>query len=90
MTAHPAIDSASPQVPSAPPARMEPKDKLLFGKREAAAMLSISVRTLDRLLASGHIRHRRVGKKVLISRIEIEKFAKGGDVETQADSAEKR
>jgi excisionase family DNA binding protein len=83
MTEHPAIDSASSQVTSAPPARMEPKDKLLFGKREAAALLSIGVRTLDRLIASGRIRHKRVGKKILISRIEIEKFAKGGDVETK-------
>jgi excisionase family DNA binding protein len=60
-----------------------PSEKLMFGKREAAALLSIGVRTLDRLLAAGRIRHKRVGKKILISRIEIEKFAKGGDVETK-------
>jgi excisionase family DNA binding protein len=66
---------------------MEPKDKLLFGKREAAAMLSIGVRTLDRLLAAGRIRHKRIGKKVLINRAEIEKFARGGDVETRPNDA---
>lgn len=62
--------------------KIELKDKLLFGKREAAALLSIGMRTLDRLLAADRIRHKRVGKKILISRAEIEKFAKGGDVET--------
>ena len=71
-----------PQTPA-----MEPKHKLLFGKKEAAAMLSIGVRTLDRLLAAGRIRHKRIGKKILISRTEIEKFARGGDVETRPNEA---
>lgn len=73
------------QVPERTPEThvIPPSEKLMFGKRDAAALLSIGVRTLDRLIASGRIRHKRVGKKILISRTEIEKFAKGGDVETK-------
>lgn len=73
--------------PRPQPPKLDPRDKLLFGKREAAAMLSIGVRTLDRLLAAGRIRHKRIGKKILISSVELEKFARTGDVPTRPAEA---
>ena len=45
--------------------------KLLFSKREAAAALSISVVTLEQHIAAKHIKARRIGGRVLISRQEL-------------------
>jgi excisionase family DNA binding protein len=52
------------------------EQKLLFSKRDAAEMLSVSARTLDYLIAMHELEVRRVGRKVLVSRSEIERFAK--------------
>jgi excisionase family DNA binding protein len=41
---------------------------------EAADVLRISLRTFDKFLASGQIVPRRIGKRVLIPRDEIERF----------------
>ena len=49
--------------------------KLLLSKRDAAALLSISVRTLEYLLARKELPARRVGRRVLIPSAAIEKFA---------------
>jgi excisionase family DNA binding protein len=52
---------------------MEP---ILFSRKQAASLLSISLRGLDYLLSQGKLRARRVGKRVLIPRQEIERFAR--------------
>ena len=52
---------------------MEP---ILFSRKQAASLLSISLRGLDYLIARGKLHVRRVGKRVLISRQEIERFAR--------------
>jgi excisionase family DNA binding protein len=51
-------------------------EKLLFTRAEAAALLSISLRTLDHLHARKEIRVRRVGRKILIPRAELERFTR--------------
>lgn len=51
-------------------------EKLLYDRREAAAALSISTRTLDYFLANGRLKARRVGRKVLIPRAELLRFAR--------------
>ncbi|MGA2609605.1 MAG: helix-turn-helix domain-containing protein [Terriglobia bacterium] len=51
-------------------------EKLLFTRAEAAAMLSISLRTLDNLQARKEISVRRIGRKVLIPATELERFAR--------------
>ena len=48
--------------------------QLLLDKRSAAAS-SISLRTVDYLIADGKLRLRRVGRRVLIHRAEIARFA---------------
>jgi excisionase family DNA binding protein len=48
---------------------------LLLGKSEAAPFLGISVRTLDALIARGEIEVKRIGRRVLIPRAELERFA---------------
>ena len=56
------------------PATSEPK--ILLTRHEAAAVLSISVRTLDTLLSRRELATRRVGRRRLIPRAELERFAK--------------
>jgi len=52
-------------------------EPILFSRKEAASLLAISLRGLDYLISQGRIRTRRIGKRVLISRQEIERFARG-------------
>jgi excisionase family DNA binding protein len=50
--------------------------QLLFTKREAAAMLGLSVRSVDYLLAGRELEYRKIGRKVLIPKAAILGFAK--------------
>lgn len=50
--------------------------KLMYGKAEAAKMLSICVRTLDNLIANKELTARRVGKRVLIPHQALIQFSK--------------
>ena len=51
-------------------------DPILVNKKEAAALLSISCRLLDDLIAKKQLVVRRFGRRVLISRRELDKFAR--------------
>lgn len=51
--------------------------ELVVTREEAAEALRLSLRTVDKLLAAGQILARRVGRRVLIPRTEIERFARG-------------
>ena len=55
---------------------MHTQSKLLYTKREAAHLLSLSVRSIDYLITNREIASRRVGKRVLIHGDVIEQFAK--------------
>jgi excisionase family DNA binding protein len=50
--------------------------KLQYSRGEAAEMLSISPRTLDRLIAEKQLPVRRIGRRVLITRDALEKFTR--------------
>lgn len=56
-------------------------EQLLIGKREAADGLAISVRALERLIANDEINVRRIGRRVLVSRAELERYAEGREAE---------
>lgn len=49
--------------------------QLLFDKKGAAEMLSLSVRTIDYMLTNGELESKRVGRKVLIPKSALAKFA---------------
>jgi excisionase family DNA binding protein len=49
---------------------------LLHTKIEAAAMLSLSLRTIDNLIAMKELPVRRIGRRVLIPRAVLLSFAK--------------
>ena len=50
--------------------------KLLYTRNEAAELLSISVESLDLIILHGDIRVRHVGRRRLVHREELERFAK--------------
>ena len=54
---------------------MSATDAILVDKKSAAALLSISPRTLEYLISRKEIRVRRIGRRCLISRREVERFA---------------
>ena len=51
------------------------KDRILYTREEAIEQLSISMSTLQVLIARGEIQVRRLGKRVLIPRSELERLA---------------
>lgn len=51
-------------------------DPVLLGRKQAASLLSISLRSLDYLVERGDIKTRRIGKRVLIHYEEIKRFAR--------------
>ena len=50
-------------------------ERLLYTRVMAAEMLSISVRSLDHLIAHKRLNARRVGHRVLVPRAELLRFA---------------
>jgi len=52
-------------------------ERLLYDRKTAARMLSISVRSVAYLLSRGQIRFRRIGSKTLIPHAELVRFARG-------------
>ena len=50
--------------------------RLLYDRKSAAGQLSISVRSLDYLIAQGRFNTRRIGKKVLIPHADLVRFAR--------------
>jgi excisionase family DNA binding protein len=50
--------------------------KLQYSREEAAALIGVSLRTLDRLVAEKEIVVRRIGRRVLISRDVLTQFIK--------------
>jgi excisionase family DNA binding protein len=54
---------------------MNPK-RILLSKAQAAEVLSVSLRTIDNLIASKQLPVARIGKRVLLSRKALERFAR--------------
>ena len=51
-------------------------EKLLFSRREAAELLSVSLRQIDILLADGRLETQRIGRRRLISKEALDEFAR--------------
>jgi hypothetical protein len=50
-------------------------DKLLYGREEAAGLLSLSLRAIDYLISKGEIKTRKVGGRTLITIGALREFA---------------
>jgi excisionase family DNA binding protein len=51
-----------------------PFPKLAYSKNEAAQMLSVSLRTIDNLIAQKEITVRRIGRRVIVPATSITAF----------------
>jgi excisionase family DNA binding protein len=58
------------------PNRIPATDRLLFGRRECASMLGVSERTLTYAIAYNKLNVVRIGRRTLIHRDELLRFAK--------------
>jgi len=61
--------------------------KLLISKKEAALSLSVSLRFLEGLIGRKELRARRLGRRVLIERRELERFARRDHLLTAEQSS---
>ena len=61
-------------------------EKILLSKKEAAHLLSVSPRTIDYLINRGELRPRRIGRRVLLPRRQLEIFARR-DHKTRSDAS---
>ena len=52
-------------------------ERLLYDRKEAARQLSISVRSLDYIIAARAVVTRRIGRKVLVTHASLIQYAKG-------------
>jgi excisionase family DNA binding protein len=50
-------------------------DRILYSRKEAAQQLSISISTLEQLIAQGELQVRRLGKRILVPRTELERLS---------------
>ena len=67
-------DGSRPIKKSPARAGLNVDEKLLIGRQEAAAVLSISQRALDYHVANKQLQVRRIGSRVLIPRSELLRF----------------
>jgi excisionase family DNA binding protein len=51
-------------------------EKFLYSREDAAAALSISIRSVDYLISEGKLTTRRIGRKTLIPAGDIKRFAR--------------
>jgi excisionase family DNA binding protein len=65
-------------------------DQILLSRREAAKALGISIRTLDTIISSKELAVRRIGRRRLIARVALERFARGDHQTRLADEPAKR
>ncbi len=59
---------------------------ILVTKQEAARLLSVSTRTVDNLIRVKQLPARRIGRRTLLSRADLEKFGRRAFVPTRAES----
>ena len=72
-------NQATPSVPTKAPSALEPR--MLYDRKTAALKLSISVRSLDYLIAGKQLATRRIGKKVLVPHGELVRYSRADHFE---------
>ena len=68
------LDSVLPHTPAAKANHLQLK--LQHSRVEAADLLGVSLRTLDRLVADKQLSVRRIGRRVFITRDALSRFTK--------------
>jgi hypothetical protein len=67
--------SSGNRLGAKPEANVAPVERLLYGRKEAALALSISLREVDYALAFGEFETRRDGRRVLITASSLRRWA---------------
>lgn len=49
--------------------------KILYSRKEASWAIGLSLRSLDALVASGQIKTRKMGRRIMVPAAALEKFA---------------
>jgi hypothetical protein len=62
------------------------ESRLLYDRKEAARQLSISVRSLDYIIAAKVLDTRRIGRKVLVTRGSLMRYASGNHFDAIKES----
>jgi excisionase family DNA binding protein len=62
-------------------------EKLNYSKQETAFLTGLSVHTISRDLRLGRINARKYGRRVLISREEVERISRGLDAQPEEKPA---
>jgi excisionase family DNA binding protein len=62
------------------------ESRLLYDRKEAARQLSISVRSLDYLIAAKQLDTRRIGRKVLVTRASLVRYASANHFDAVKDT----
>ncbi len=65
-------------------------EAILLSRKEAARVLSVGRGKLDQLVSDGTIRTRRIGRRVLVPREELERFARGEQSPQASEARERR
>lgn len=53
-------------------------DQLLLSRHDAAVALGVSIRMVDYLISRGELRSRSIGRRKMVARVELERFATHG------------
>jgi excisionase family DNA binding protein len=61
---------------------------ILVSKKSAAALLSISIRTLENLIAAGELSAKRIGSRVVIHSRALQEFARRDHATAKKSSRE--
>jgi excisionase family DNA binding protein len=62
---------------------------LAYRRRDAAAVLTVSVKSLDRKIARGELPVIRIGRRVLIPKAAVEALVAGAQVENRGNGETK-
>lgn len=61
--------------------------RLLYDRKTAARLLSISVRSLDYIIAAKGLDTRRIGRKVLVTHASLVRYASGNHYRVQTEAS---
>lgn len=70
------LKPAAPPGAGRQPRTLNNSDVLLYDRKGAAAVLSLSVRAIDYYVQQGELKTRRAGRRVLIPRGELVRFSR--------------
>ena len=66
------VESERAAVAAAPNSHLIFENRLAFSVTEAASLIGLSVRSIERAIKRGEITGRRIGRRRLISKVELE------------------